>query len=111
MHVFLTLLAVGAGIAWLLADRYKPGESPFDQLPAGVSPSPAGSTNVKASSGNRYEVSHWVPQGDQQFHVAELKGKPAWISYWATRSTGARTLHKAHASAGELNAMRKDFDV
>lgn len=111
------LLVLGASvIGWLLwsrfGDEYKDGESPFQQLPAGVSPSPAGDQMVNASSGRRYTVSHWVPDSSgQQFHVAELEGKPAWVSYHVNKMTGARKLFAALGTTEDRDAMRKDWSL
>lgn len=112
MQILLVLGSlIAGGLLWMkYRDEYNAGESPFEQLPAGVSPSPAGDTMVNASSGRRYTVSHWVPDSSgKQFHVAELEGKPAWVSYYADRATGTRKLFAALGTNEDRDAMRKDF--
>jgi len=114
MHFLLTLGFLGAfGAFWLLGkQRYKSGEGPFDRLPAGVSPTSEGQRVESASDGTRYVVHYWTPGADgRQFHVAEVKGHPSWISFWFVPATGKRTLHLSLATAGELNDLRKDWDV
>lgn len=109
--LFLAFAATGVAL-WFMRDEYKPGESPFERLPQGVSPSPAGDTDVNASSGRKYVVSHWVPDAaGKQFHVAELKGKPAWVAYWADRATNKRTHYASMGTADDVRAMRGDFSV
>lgn len=110
MQALLVLLTAAAfGAWWWTRDHYAEGESPFENLPPGVSPSPAGSSDVTASSGRKYEVSHWIPQGGKQLHVAELKGKPAWIAYWVDKVSGGRKTWASRGSSEEIAAMRKDF--
>lgn len=109
--LFLAFAAAGA-ILWWTRDEYQSGESPFERLPEGVSPSPAGDNEVTASSGKRYRVSHWLPtSANQQFHVAELHGKPAWVAYWVNRSTGGRTHYASLGTADDVRAMKQDFSV
>lgn len=113
MHMIGLLLLAAAGVGWWLSShRYKPGDGPFDRLPAGVPAKPSGSRDEASSDGSRYRVFYWAPTvDDRQFHVAELRGKPAWISFWFERGTGKRTLVASLASAAELNDMRKDWGV
>lgn len=110
--VLLLLSVLGFGAWWLKSHSYKDGEGPFEQLPAGVSGKPSGARDEASSDGSKYRVYYWAPTGaNQQFHVAELKGKPVWISFWFDRNGGKRTLYRSLASAGELNDLRKDWGV
>ena len=113
MQFILVLGLLGVGAAWWLRSHsYKDGEGPFDQLPSGASGKPAGSRDEQSSDGTRYRVYYWPPTAaNQQFHVAELRGKPAWVSFWFDRGGGRRTLYRSLASAGELNDMRKDWAI
>ena len=114
MHVLLSLGFLGAlGAFWLIGkQRYKAGEGPFERLPSGVSQTPAGRRVESASDGTRYVVHYWPPAADgREFHVAEVKGRPSWISFWFEPSTGKRALVLSLATAGELNELRKDWDV
>lgn len=112
MQALLVLAFAAAGaLLWWARDEYRSGESPFERLPEGVSPSPAGDSEVKASSGRKYRVSHWVPTASGQFHVAELHGKPAWVAYWVNRTTGARTHYASLGTADDVRAMKQDFSV
>jgi hypothetical protein len=112
MHPLIVLGVLGAfGALWLVGRRYAPGEGPFDRLPAGVSPKPAGSRVQASADGTRYLVHYWPPSSDgRQFHVAEVKGARAWLSFWADPA-GKRSLVLSLAHAGELNDMRKDWGV
>jgi hypothetical protein len=104
-------LIAALGAFWFLGKRYRPGESPFDRLPAGVSPKPEGSKVETVADGTRYLVSFWTPSVDgRQFNVAEVKGNGGWISFWVEPS-GKRTLYMALAQSGELNDLRKDWGV
>jgi len=114
MHFLLSVGFLGAlGAFWLLGkQRYKEGEGPLERLPAGVSRTPQGQRVESASDGTKYLVRYWAPAADgRQFHVAEVKGRPSWISFWFTPATGKRTLVLSLATAGELNDLRKDWDV
>lgn len=113
MHALLTLGFLGAfGLLWLIGKQYKPGESPFERLPATLAADGRSKVETQtAPSGRRYVLSSWAPGADgRTFHVAELKGRPAWISFWRDGS-GAKSLYLSLASSGELNEMRKDFGV
>lgn len=112
MQALLTIGFLGAlGAFWLLAKRYPEGESPFDRLPAGVAPKPAGSNVETVADGTRYTVYFWTPGADgKQFNVAEVKGRGGWISFW-TDPSGKRALYMALAQSGELNDLRKDWGV
>lgn len=112
MQVFLTL---GFGLAfaalWLIGHRYKAGEAPFERLPAGVSSSPLGSRVETVADGTRYLLYFWPPDASGRvFHVAEVKGRRAWVSFWLEPS-GKRTLYQSLSEPGELNDLRKDWAV
>ena len=112
MHVLLTL---GFGLAfaafWVIGQRYKDGEAPFDRLPAGVARTPLGSRLETAADGTRYHLYFWPANASgRAFHVAEVKGKRAWVSFWL-EPTGQRVLYQSLADVGELNDMRKDWVV
>jgi hypothetical protein len=113
MHLLGLLALAALGFFWWQSShRYGDGDGPFDRLPAGTPPKPAGARDEAATDGTRYRVFYWTPTIDnRQLHVAELKGKPAWISFWFDRATGKRTLVASLASAGELNDLRKDWGV
>lgn len=114
MQIFLVLGAVlGLGYLWIEHAKYKPGQGPLDQLPAGVVGAPAGARDETASSGRIYRVYYWAPGADnRQFHVAELKGAHAWVSYWFDRASGKRTLYAAiHHGAEQLEQLRKDYGL
>jgi hypothetical protein len=113
MHALLTIGFLGAlGAFWLLGKRYKDGDGPLDRLPVGVPPTPSGRRVETASDGTKYVVHYWAPAADgRQFHVAEVKGRPSWISFWFDGKTGKRSLVLSLASAGELNDLRKDWAV
>lgn len=109
------LLVLGFGLAfgafWLLGNRYKAGEGPFDRLPPGIPAKPDETRLETVADGTRYRVFDWGPLSDgRSFHVAEVKGKPAWISFWAL-PTGQRLMHQSLATAGDLNDLRKDWAV
>lgn len=109
------LLVVGFGVAlgafWLLGNRYKPGEGPFDRLPAGVAGKPSAVRVETVADGTQYRVYDWpkLPDG-RSFHVAEVKGRPSWIAFYL-QPTGQRTLYMSLASAGDLNDLRKDWAI
>jgi hypothetical protein len=114
MHFLLTVGFLGAfGAFFLLGKtRYKSGEGPFERLPAGVPLAPEGRRVEPASDGTKYVVHYWKPGADgRQFHVAEVKGRPSWISFWFVPATGKRTLYLSLATAGELNDLRRDWAV
>jgi hypothetical protein len=113
MHVLGLLALAAIGLFWWRSSHaYKAGDGPFDRLPAGVRPKPAGARDESSTDGTRYRVFYWAPTPDnRQLHVAELRGKPAWISFWFDRASGKRTLVASLASAGELNDMRKDWGI
>lgn len=110
-----SLLVIGFGLAfgafWLLGNRYPKGEGPMDRLPAGLGA--ASSPRVETvADGTRYRVIDYPIGADgRSFHVAEVKGTPAWISFWADARTGARTMCLSRATAGALNDLRKDWAV
>lgn len=109
------LLVLGFGLAfgafWLLGNHYKAGESPFDRLPAGMPKSPNQTRVETVADGTRYRVYDWGPLSDgRSYHVAEVKGKPSWISFYADPA-GKRTMHLSLATAGDLNDLRKDWAV
>jgi hypothetical protein len=111
MQALLVLgFAAAFGAFWLLGNRYKAGEGPFDQLPPAVPPKPAQTRVETVADGTRYRVFDWDPIAGRSFHVAEVKGKPAWISFWI-EPTGQRTMHRSLATAGDLNDLRKDWVV
>lgn len=109
------LLFLGAAAVlsylWIAVSKYKAGEGPLDHLPAGVAAEPAGARDETASSGRIYHVYYWTPAADnRQFHVAELKGEHAWVSFWFDRASGKRTLYASiHAGPEQLAAMRGDY--
>lgn len=113
MHALFVLGVLGAfGALWALGRRYADGEGPFDRLPMGVPAKPQGQRVETSSDGTKYLVHYWSPAADgRQFHIAEVKGRRAWISFWFVPSTGKRTLVLSLAHAGELNDMRKDWAV
>ncbi len=112
MHVLLTL---GFGLAfaalWAIGHRYKEGEAPFDRLPTGVSATPLGKRVETVADGTRYLLYFWpADAAGRVFHVAEVKGGRAWISFWLEPS-GKRMLYQSLAEASELNDLRKDWGV
>jgi hypothetical protein len=109
------LLTIGFGLAfwalWRIGQRYREGEAPFDRLPAGVSRVPLGSRVETVADGTRYLVYFWpVDAAGRTFHVAEVKGQRAWISFWLEPS-GKRTLYQSLAPTGGLDDLRKDWAV
>lgn len=112
MQALLLLgFSLAFGALWLVGNRYKSGEGPFERLPAGVSPKPAQTRVETVADGTVYRVFDWPAGADgRAFHVAEVKGKPAWISFWTDRA-GARSIHLSLATAGDLNDLRKDWAV
>lgn len=112
MNLFLTLgLGLAFGLFWVIGHRYKDGEAPMDRLPAGVPPTPLGTKVDTVADGTRYLVYFWpADAAGRVFHVAEVKGRRAWISFWLEPS-GKRTLYQSLAEATELNDLRKDWGL
>lgn len=109
------ILTLGFGLAfaalWAIGHRYREGEAPFDRLPAGVPPKPLGSKVETVSDGTRYLLYFWPADASGRvFHVAEVKGRRAWLSFWL-EPNGKRTLYQSLAEAGELADLRKDWGV
>lgn len=104
--------AAALGALWLSAKRYKSGESPFDRLPANVARQPSAQRIETVADGTRYRVYDWPVTGGKSFHVAEVKGANAWISFWLDPATGKRTMVASLAGASApLNDLRKDWAV
>lgn len=113
MQALLVLgFAAAFGLFHLLGgERFPKGDGPFDRLPLGLPPKPAGTSLATGASGRRYVVHAWPNQPDGRgFTVAVVKGKPEWLSFW-TQPTGQRTMHQSLATAGDLNSLRKDWVV
>jgi hypothetical protein len=115
MGFLLALGALGFG-AWLLAgDRYPPGHGPLDTLPPGVGKASGTPTKVTAPTTKIvYKTWTFPPVGDQQFHVAARDdGKLGWVSYWVTRSTGARKWFAGWtpADGDQVALLKKDFGL
>ena len=105
--------AAAFGLFWLLGNRYKRGEGPFDQLPTGVPRAPSVTRLETVADGTRYRVYDFpIGAGGRSFHVAEVKGENAWVSFWLDPATGKRTFVAALAGvAAPLNDLRKDWAV
>ena len=113
-------LLLGLGLAGLLvwavrSDGYPDGKGPLDALPSGLGKPSGSPTRVKAPSTQiEYKTWTWPPQGDKQFHVAaRADGKLGWVSYWVTRSNGARSFYAGWtpAQGDQVGLLRKDFGL
>lgn len=110
MQVFLVL---GFGLVfggwWLLGNRYQKGDGPLDRLPPGVAQKPSAMRIETVADGTRYRVYDFSALAGRSFHVAEVKGKPEWISFWRDDATGKRTLYASLAPSADLIDLRKDW--
>lgn len=112
MHGLLVLgFAAAFGAFWLIGSRYKAGDGPFDRLPPGVPRTPERKRAETVADGTRYSVYDWSLPDGRSFHVVEVEDKsnPAWLSFYADRVTGKRSLYMSLARAGDLSDLRKDW--
>jgi hypothetical protein len=111
----LIALVVAAVAAYALTEHYPSGHGPLDLVPAGAGKPVGKSTKVVApSSGIAYETYTFAPEGDQQFHVAKrADGKLGWVSYYMTRSTGARKYYAGWTpeQGDQVALLKLDFGV
>lgn len=114
MFLFVAL-ALAAVTAYALSEHYPSGHGPLDLVPAAVGKPVGGATMVTApSTGIRYRTYTFAPQGDQQFHVAaRADGKLGWVSYYVTRSTGARTFYAGWTpeQGDQVALLKADFGL
>ncbi len=112
--IFIALGLVAFG-AYAMGDHYPSGMGPLDVLPPGAGKPTGGATKVTApTTGVVYKTWTWPPLGDQQFHVAaRADGKLGWVSYWVTRSTGARKFYNGWTppNGDQVALLKKDFGL
>ncbi len=96
--------------------RYVLGANAYYQcISAGVG-SPSGQPTIVTAptTGLKYKTWTWPPAGDEQFHVAaRADGRLGWVSYWRTRSTGARKYYAGWtpAQGDQVALLKKDFGL